>query len=252
MDVSRFIRACKRDLPNEINFSTSLQQPPIPMRIAKYMTDSTMNILLLGGTQAFGPGLSNQKSYVAQLLRRLRADGHQVQLDQYGPLALNEASDLLAKLHLYRYDVILLQLGDAEVDSVTLPTLRRLWLGLRRDRASHLRRLRHQLATVLMLVQPYRQKTLLLSPLPQSTPSLLHRLARYVFLDEAQLWAVPSVDTDAVLESSPEFFQPEATCNLSSLGHELLGSELHGLLNDYEPSPPSPPDVPRWRRLFPS
>jgi hypothetical protein len=229
-----------------------MQRTQTAMRIARYMTDSTMKILLLGGKQAFGPGLDAGKSYVAQLLRRLRADGYAVQLDQYGPLTLGEASDLLAKLRLYRYDVILLQLGEADTEAVIYTPLRKLWLRLRRDRATRLRQLRHQLATVLMLVQPYRHKTLLLSPLPQQTHSILHRLARYVFLDEARLWTVPSVDMDTVLESSQEFFQAKTDENLSPLAHELLGSELHSLINDYEQLPPPPPDVPRWRRLFPS
>jgi hypothetical protein len=233
-------------------FTFFLQRPATAMRIRKYMTDSTMKILLLGGIQAFGPGLANSKSYVAQLLRRLRADGHQVRLDQYGPLTLGEAGDLLAKLRLYQYDVILLQLGEADVEAVAYTPLHTLWLRLRRDRATRLRQLRHQLATVLMLVQPFRHKTLLLSPLPQQTHSILHRLARYVFLDEARLWTVPSVDMNTVLESSPEFFQAGANENLSPLAHELLGSELHSLLNEYEQLPPPPPDVPRWRRLFPS
>lgn len=243
-----------------------------------------MNILILGGTQAFGTGLPISKSYVGQLARRLRTDGHSVQVDQYGPLLLEEAGTLLSRLRLYQYDCILLQLGDAELRCLPnqrpdLPPahqlapapagllfgrqrqnpdpqleapswvrrqLGQLHLWLRGNQTIRMRTLRHQLATVLMMVQPYRHQTLLLSPLPQRRSSRTQQLVRDLFLEEARLWDVASLDTAALLCQDELLFQDDTTDALNELAHELLGSTLHTLVTEQQHA--LPPSHPRWRR----
>lgn len=219
-----------------------------------------MKVLVLGGKQAFGPGLACGQSFVGQLARRLRAEGGSVQIDQYGPLTLNEANTLLSGLRLHQYEVILLQFGEAEL-SALFRAQRLSWWGrllawgawlLRGDHTTPWRQLRHQLATVLMLVQPHRRHTLLLSPLPQRSPApkRVQRMARRLFLDEARLWAVPGVDVGTLLGTDTEFFQPGSATDLSALAHELLGSELHTLISERDQAEPSLPTVSGWRRLF--
>lgn len=230
------------------------------------MTDRIMNILILGGMQAYGPGLPGGKSYVSQLIRRLRADGYAVQVDQYGPLTLPEAATLLSRLKLYDYDYLLLQLGDAELAqpyrwpvchpvthlNPSLGTwLRRrvsqLHLWARRHQTAPMRVLRHQLATVLMLVQPYRNRTLMVPPLPQrrAGSALQQALTQSLFLDESRLWGVPCYDVATLLDHDSLLFQTDTTDDLNELAHELLGSTLHTQLIEHDPVAP---ERPRWRR----
>lgn len=225
-----------------------------------------MKILILGGRQALGPGLPDGKSYVGQLVRRLRADGYAVEVDQYGPLTLPEAVPLLSGLNLHDYDYLLLQLGDAEqaqpyrwaaltprrpaagMASWWLRQVNQLHLWVRRHQTPPMRLVRHQLATVLMLVQPYRHRTLVVSPLPQRrAESLLQqRLTQTLFLDECQLWGVPCFDVAALLSHDSLFFQTETTDDLNGLAQELLGSALHTQLLERDSTPT--PESPRWRR----
>lgn len=215
--------------------------------------------------QACGPGLPDGKSYVSQLIRRLRADGYAVQVDQYGPLTLPEAATLLSRLKLYEYDYLLLQLGDAElaqpyqwpvrppVNNLNPgPWLRRqvsqLHLWMRRHQTAPMRVLRHQLATVLMLVQPYRSRTLMVPPLPQrrAGATLQQALTQSLFLDESRLWDVPCYDVATLLDYDSLLFQTDTTDHLNELAHELLGSTLHTQLTEHDPV--SPPERPHWRR----
>ncbi|MEZ0609992.1 hypothetical protein ACAW74_15855 [Fibrella sp. WM1] len=220
-----------------------------------------MNILILGGIQAYGPGLPDRKSYVGQLIRRLRADGYAVQVDQYGPLTLPEAATLLSRLKLYDYDYLLLQLGDAELQEkwpVRYPIsqpgrvlgtwlqrqISQLHLWMRRHQTAPMRVLRHQLATVLMLAQPYRNRTLMVPPLPQRRASSLQQtLTQSLFLDESRLWGIPCFDVASTLNQESLLFQTDTTDDLNELAHELLGSALHTQLLEHDPVPP-----PRWRR----
>jgi hypothetical protein len=192
-------------------------------------------ILLIAGRQANGPGLLGGSSYIAQLARRLQADGLEPAVHMLQPPDLNEASAWLAKQPLSRYDLIVLQ-----------PDFGRL--------EAH--KLRQQLSILLGHLHLVRSRTFLLTPLPQRGRSFRRNQQRTICLDVARNWSIPCFDTTGVLGPGEEFFQAGTQEDLSAVAHELLGSELYeavvGLTDPAGPPPALmlPAEVPAWRRYF--
>ncbi|MBO0935583.1 hypothetical protein J2I47_03380 [Fibrella sp. HMF5335] len=194
-----------------------------------------ITILLIAGRQANGPGLAAGSSYIAQLTRRLQADGLEPVVHLFRPFNLDEVSAWLAKQPLMRYDLVIFQ-----------PDFGKLLA----------RKLRQQLSVVLGHLHPVRNRTFLLTPLPQRNRYFRRIRQRTICLAVARVWGIPCFDTTDILGSGEEFFQADAREDLSAVAHELLGSELyqayHGL---HDPSGPSlavvlPAEVPAWRRYF--
>ncbi|WP_375446318.1 SGNH/GDSL hydrolase family protein [uncultured Fibrella sp.] len=195
-----------------------------------------MNILILGSTQACGPGLPTGKSYVAQFARRLRSSRHPVEID-YRPVSMAEASRLLPKLRLSAYDLILLQfdspldwLPDKPVGRLMMRA--RLWLGS--HRFAQLKTLREQLVKVLLQVRVCNRQVVLVSPLPhrKELEQQLVQLMRAVYVQESREWQVPFFDVSQHLSGGDELFQAGSADRLSTVAHELMGSELHTFITE--------------------
>ena len=195
-----------------------------------------MNILVLGGKQACGPGLPNGKGYLAQFLRRLNADRQSVQVD-YRPVSLYEATQLLPRLRLTAYDLIILQV-DGPADWLPKTAARRLLmrgvLSLYGQKLAHFREVRSQLARILLQVQLYRRQVVLMSPLPHenSLEQQVGQLTRTVYAQQSRDWHVPFFDVTRHLPGGDELFQAGASGQLSAVAHEVLGSELHTFITE--------------------
>ena len=194
-----------------------------------------ITILLIGGRQASGPGLSAGAGYVAQLTRRFNADGRQAAVHTMHPADLKDASNWLKLQPLANYDLVLLQ-----PDFGTLS-------------ASELRQ---QLSILLGHVHVVRHRTLLITPLPQRARKMLRNKRRAICLEVARSWVIPFLDTTDILQSGDEFFQPGADEDLSAVAHELFASELYEAYatladNDRQPAAIDlPVETPAWRRYF--
>ncbi len=192
-------------------------------------------ILLIAGRQANGPGLPGGSSYMAQLTRRLQADGLEPVVYELQPPDLSEASMWLVNQPLSRYDLIVLQ-----------PDFGKLAF----------REVRQQLSILLGHLHQVRGRTCLLTPLPQRGRSFRRTQQRSICLDVARNWGIPCFDTTDILGAGDEFFQAGAQEDLSAVAHELLGSELYevvvGLTSPDGPPPALviPAEVPAWRRYF--
>lgn len=195
-----------------------------------------MNILILGSTQACGPGLPTGKSYTAQFVRRLRAGRHPVEID-YRPVGMAEASRLLAQLHLSDYDLILLQfdsLLDWLPDEPVARLLMRAKLWLKRHRLAQLQPLRDHLVKILLQVRVHNRQVVLMSPLPhhKGLEQQLVQLMHAVYVQESREWQVPLFDVSQHLSGGDELFQTGSSEKLSAVAHELLGSELHTFITE--------------------
>ena len=195
-----------------------------------------MNVLILGGAQASGPGLPNGKSYVAQFIRRLRVNRQPVQVDHHF-VNMAEAVRLLPRLPLADYDLILLQLDLSFGWLPAQPVHRLLMQGtflLNGTRLSYVKTLRGQLAKVLLQVRVYNRQVVLMSPLPhqRGLEQQLIRLARTVYVEESREWQVPLFDVSQRLSGGDELFLTGSSDKLSAVAHEVLGSELHTFITE--------------------
>ncbi len=195
-----------------------------------------MNILIVGGEQACGPGLPTGKSYVAQLIRRIRVARHSVQVD-YRYMTLAESSKLLPRLHLADYDLILLQF-DLPLNELPARPVSRILMRARllldTKRLTQMKILREQLAKALLQVRVYNRQVVLMSPLPHSRglEQQVIQIAHSVYVQESRDWQVPLFDVSQRLAGGNELFQTGSTDRLSAVAHELLGSELHTFITE--------------------
>ncbi|MEZ0541465.1 hypothetical protein [Fibrella arboris] len=195
-----------------------------------------MNVLILGGAQACGPGLPNGKSYLDQFARRLRSFRHPIQLD-HRPVSLEEAVKLLPRLPLSDYDLILLQF-DFSMEWIPAKPLDRLLLHglirLKGHQFSRLKLLREQLVKVLLQVRVYNRQVVLMTPLPhrRGLERSLLQLAQAIYLQESREWQVTLFDVGQHLVGGDELFQDDSANRLSAVAHELLGSELHTFITE--------------------
>jgi len=74
-----------------------------------------MNLLVVGGDHTYGHGLVSGRSFVEHFVHRLEQDRQRVAVDYYTPATLKMAFTLLPQLSLERYDLIILQLGNYEL-----------------------------------------------------------------------------------------------------------------------------------------
>ncbi len=196
-----------------------------------------MNILILGGKQAFGPGLPPGRGYVAQLVRRVRAQGQTIAVDHH-PVSLAEAIALIPRLRLERYDLILLQFDQVPLPLPVMAPARlalRLKLRLGGSRLAVWQPVRQQLATVLTQLRAYRHRVVLLGPLPHRQPleNQLAQLARrVVYAPLCHDCQVFLFDVSQHLTGSEAEFQSNSTNQLSAVAHEVLGSELHTFITE--------------------
>lgn len=195
-----------------------------------------MNILVLGGIQASGPGLPSGKSYMAQFIRRLKTPRQPVQVDYYC-VGLADAVDLIPQLQLAHYDLILVEIAP---DLAWLPTstgrrlLLRGKLAMRGHRLNSLKTMRRQLATLLLQVRVVHQQVVMLSPFPREKG-----LERQVIRQINSIWEqecrdlhIPYFNLDQHLQGGDELFLPDSPRRLSAVAHELVGSELHAFITE--------------------
>ncbi|MBO0948752.1 SGNH/GDSL hydrolase family protein [Fibrella forsythiae] len=195
-----------------------------------------MKVLILGGTQACGPGLPPGKSYMAQFVRRLRSSRHQVQVDNH-LVNMVEAVRLLPQLRLSDYDLILLQFDSPLGWLPSKPVGRllmhaRFWL--KRDRLEQAKKHREQLVQVLLQVRVYNRQVVLMSPLPHRNEleQQFIRITQAIYAQESREWQVPLFDLSQHLQGGDELFQAGSSDKLSAVAHEVVGSELHTFITE--------------------
>ena len=222
-----------------------------------------MNILLLGDGHTYGSGLSvRQLSYTGHFVRQLGRTGRSVTIEVYAHPTLRESMDILSRLPLNQYDLIVLQLGPDLIErnlfrqSPVLPvatSLSTLDQPVRRGtdistRPGLLKRIGTVgkrlftiaaslvsavscpagLARLLKLLRPYRHAVVLMTPFPSRVPMMQWAggRSRSVLLDEGTQQGYSVLDINTVVQPRDEFFLTGDTEHLNAVSHELIGQAL--------------------------
>ena len=174
------------------------------------MQTGSLNVLIIGGCAKEADHLPTHKDFVRQLTRRLAQTKRLVRVNYFPTVLLPAAVGLLAHLPLANYDLILLR---SESPRGHLPN----WFTL------HAR-----LAKALAVLQPHRQRVIVLTPFPHR--GLLagwHRQLTGVLWRRAVRRAGYSVfDTLTVIKPRDEYFVTGDPARLNAVSHELLAQEL--------------------------
>lgn len=218
-------------------------------------------LLVLGSDCLYNPSVATQPSYVGQLTRRLVREGLRLTVECHAPLSLTAMTELLPRLPLQQYDLIVLQPGHADLQASVLRSA--LFSGLSADEASadrnpqagfswlnqlgtallltglrlrsvltgmpRLRKMRHELRMVLDGLQPCGHNVVVITPFPLPNPvgNWLRQRGRRVFLEEGYRAFMPVFDAYALLDVGDVCFLPGPAGSLNALGHELVGSALY-------------------------
>lgn len=219
-----------------------------------------MHLLILADTTLSGQELPHRNTYTEQFVRRLERAGHQVVVSYHLPMTLQRAARLLSDLPLHRYDLILLQLGNLELQyppqnaevslhrrllntPVALPPsflrnrllawlrFQQFRLTARRKRTGWRAALERQLENVLYPVQLHGHRTILITPFPHR--KMEHRWMRQqgaqLFFEMGRRIGVSVFNTHAVVQERDEYFSDPGSDGgcLSASTHELLGNTLY-------------------------
>ena len=217
-----------------------------------------MTILLLGDEHTYGYGLSaRQLSYVGHFVRRLSRTGRAVTVDAHAHATLPESVQMLARLPLNQYDLIVLQLGpdllqhsfrsrlESRAAVPVLPVLKPAELRADRPKKRPFVAAAGQLLNIaasvappvgrsaelmrlLTLLRPYRHKTLLLTPFPCRIwpEQWLRERGRSVLLKQGTSQAFSVFDSGSIVRSRDEYFLTGDDEHLNAVGHELIGRAL--------------------------
>ena len=217
-----------------------------------------MTILLMGDEHTYGYGLSaRQLSYVGHFVRRLSHADQSVTVDAYAHATLSESVQLLARLPLNQYDLIVLQLGpdllrhllrsrsESRAAVPVLPILKPAEPHADRPKKRQFAAAAAQLldvaasvvpaagypgelARLLTLLRPYRHTTLLVTPFPCRTwpGQWLRERSRSVLLNEGTSQAFSVFDSGTVVQPRDEYFLTDDDEHLNAVGHELIGRAL--------------------------
>lgn len=212
------------------------------------MATQQVKILVIGGKQAQGHGLRAGQCYVEQLARRIEQTGKRVFVEYHVPVDLSMATSILYYLNVYRYDLIILQMGHQyvsypfqlnEVDNSSnnnqrwqqvFGTIKALALTISNKikRVPRLQDVILHLSDTLHYLQPYNHKVILMTPFPhmEAVTNWYHQETRKLFCKMGASYGTPVLDTYELIHRSTEFFLPNDSEQLSPVGHELIGCAL--------------------------
>jgi|GEM_PF-3725418 len=203
------------------------------------MTSKVLSILILGGensAEAYsGHSMrGGSRGYVPQLVGKLQQVGWQVHIECHAPVDIHVALQLLQRLNLNRFDLILLELGHTRLqqpdrfNSSWFGKVAALQLLASIGQIGLLRETEAQLADLVYYLQPYRRRLVLLTPLPHPNPltNWLRQKGQALFRQYGRRHMIPVFDTTTVISQGEEFFVDAQLGQLSPVAGDLLGQTL--------------------------
>ncbi|GAB3341002.1 hypothetical protein GCM10027299_54900 [Larkinella ripae] len=201
-----------------------------------------IQVLVIADSLHYDSGLNARQSYIDQFVQQLERSGQDVMVTYYAPMALCTIADVLHRMPLRRYDLIILQIanrhlrdsrlalrpstGDHIQEYATVWKLRiQSWLGGIRP----LREVRENLSLILKTLAFHRQRVILMTPFPHREPvsGWLRRKGSDLLKSEGRHRGFRVFDVQALVDERDEFFITDDRERLNAISHELIGRRLY-------------------------
>ncbi|MFC5411989.1 hypothetical protein ACFPMF_21880 [Larkinella bovis] len=201
-----------------------------------------MHLLVIADHLHYDAGLTSRQSYIDQFVQQIERSGQEVVITYFAPMALATISEVLHRVPLRRYDLIILQIANRHLrdsrlalhptrskqltEYLTVAKLNLLsWLrGIR-----PLREVRKNLLLMFKTLRYHRQRVILLTPFPHREPvsGWLRRKGSKLIKNEGRHWGFRVFDVQALIDSGEEYFIPGDRERLNAISHELIGRRLY-------------------------
>lgn len=201
-----------------------------------------MHLLVIADSLHYDAGLDSRQSYIDQFVQQLERGGLEVVVTYHAPMALYTIAEVLERVPLRRYDLIILQIANRHLrDSqlVLRPTAGerirehvlswkfrvQSWL----DQVRPLREVHHHLTRILETLRFHRHRVILMTPFPHREPvsGWLRRKGSELLKSEGHYRGFRVFDVQALIDSREEFFITGDRERLNAISHELIGRRLY-------------------------
>ncbi|RRB01189.1 hypothetical protein [Larkinella rosea] len=209
-----------------------------------------IHLLVIADSLHYDSGLNTRQSYIDQFVQQLERGGLEVVVTYHAPMALCTIADVLQRVPLRRYDLIILQIanrhlrdarmvlrpstGEKLIEYLNAWKLRgQSFLG----RVKPLREMYSHLTLILETLRFHRSRVILMTPFPHREPvsGWLRRKGSAILKSEGHHRGFQVFDVQALVDSREEFFITGDRERLNAISHELIGRRLYDFFRT-EPS----------------
>ncbi|MGA0560733.1 hypothetical protein ACO2Q8_28970 [Larkinella sp. VNQ87] len=201
-----------------------------------------LQLLVIADSLHYDAGLNSRQSYIDQFVQQLERAGQEVVVTYHAPMPLHTIAEVLHRVPLRRYDLIILQIANRHLRDARLslrPTpgeklleLATMWKMRILSWLINIQPLRDvytQLARILETLRFHRHRVILLTPFPHREPvsGWLRRKGSDLLKSQGSHRGFHVFDVQALIDSREEFFITGDRERLNAISHELLGRRLY-------------------------
>ncbi|GAB3891512.1 hypothetical protein GCM10028803_03400 [Larkinella knui] len=201
-----------------------------------------VHLLVIADSLHYDSGLNSRQSYIDQFVQQLERGGQEVAVTYYAPMALCTIAEVLQRVPLRRYDLIILQVANRHLRDSRLalrPTaggklLEHLMAWKLRIQSflvtiRPLSEVHAHLSTILETLRFHRARVILMTPFPHREPvsGWLRRKGSAILKSACRHRGFRVFDVQSLIDSREEFFITGDRERLNAISHELIGRRLY-------------------------
>ncbi|WP_421826409.1 hypothetical protein [Larkinella sp.] len=201
-----------------------------------------IHLLVIADSLHYDSGLNSRQSYIDQFVQQLERGGQEVIVTYHAPMAISTIAEVLQRVPLRRYDLIILQIANRHLRDSRLalrPTAGTrfvehvmAWKCRIQSMLGAIRPLNEVYAHLSMILETlrfHRSRVILMTPFPHREPvsGWLRRKGSAILKSEGHHRGFRVFDVQALVDSREEFFSTGDRERLNAISHELIGRRLY-------------------------
>lgn len=201
-----------------------------------------IHLLVIADSLHYDSGLNSRQSYIDQFVQQLERGGLEVVVTYHAPMALCTIAEVLQRVPLRRYDLIILQIANRHLRDARMvlrPSLGdkflehlnawKLRLQSCLGNIKPLHEVYKHLSLILETLRFHRGRVILMTPFPHREPvsGWLRRKGSAILKSEGHHRGFRVFDVQALVDSREEFFITGDRERLNAISHELIGRRLY-------------------------